>query len=168
MSIAVSSVLIRPVYNMKTVEDINLALTLNGLEQEYGLNSNGAEGFLSPDTAAAAASDVIDLGTLSHDAQRLKTEPSTVYLNAMNTCVYVRTCRVGLYHISVEMVKRPPSQCPVEPELSLHWLAVDGVQPSIPENPSLVGDSVEDQPMALPREMQVSGIPLAWRLSLEP
>jgi hypothetical protein len=34
------------------------------------------------------------------------------------------------------MLKQPLPRAPVSPGLNVHWLAVDGVQPLIPENPS--------------------------------
>eukprot|EP01038_Epipyxis_sp_PR26KG_P010662 gene10662-14318_t len=49
-------------------------------------------------------------------------------------------------------VQLPP--CPLAPDLSLHWLAVNGNQPLIPENPCIIpADSVE-QPTTLPNELQ--------------
>lgn len=67
----------------------------------------------------------------------------------------------------VQLARAPLPKCPLQPELSLHWLAVDGVQPLIPENPSqtVVTDS-SDHPSSLPRELQqfymrVTGVLLA-------
>lgn len=60
----------------------------------------------------------------------------------------------------LEYAKLPIPKCPLLPELSLHWLAVDGVQPLIPENPSVVssvvsdGGDMSDQPLSLPKEIQ--------------
>ena len=44
---------------------------------------------------------------------------------------------------------------PLKNELHLHWLAVNGSQPLIPENPSSLILNSEDLPTALPKEMQV-------------
>jgi len=51
------------------------------------------------------------------------------------------------------------------PELTLHWLAVEGHQPSIPENPSIMAEE-EEKPLLLQRELQqfymrVTGVLLA-------
>jgi hypothetical protein len=49
----------------------------------------------------------------------------------------------------------PTLRCPLLPDLSLHWLAVEGQQPLIPENPSISNNSnYEDQHNDLPQEMQ--------------
>jgi hypothetical protein len=48
----------------------------------------------------------------------------------------------------------PP--CPLKPSINLHWLAVNGVQPSIAENPTVVESDAEQQPTSLPKELQVS------------
>ena len=44
---------------------------------------------------------------------------------------------------------------PLKPVLALHWLAVNGTQPSIPENPSLVQSDIDNQPVNLAKELQV-------------
>jgi transcription initiation factor TFIID subunit 6 len=59
----------------------------------------------------------------------------------------------------------PP--CPLKPDVSLHWLAVRGVQPLIPENPSAVAiENDSQQTTTLPQEMlmlysRIAGIILA-------
>lgn len=40
-----------------------------------------------------------------------------------------------------EILNAPLPQIPVQPTLNVHWLAVDGVQPMIPENESIEDDS---------------------------
>lgn len=40
------------------------------------------------------------------------------------------------------MVKQPLPHYPLQPQLSLHWLAVEGVQPTIPENPNVSAPSL--------------------------
>ena len=67
----------------------------------------------------------------------------------------------------VQLARAPLPKCPLLPELSLHWLAVEGVQPLIPENPSqIVAGEAGEQPSSLPRELQqfymrVTGVLLA-------
>ena len=45
----------------------------------------------------------------------------------------------------------------MQPEASLHWLAVNGVQPQVPENPSVGSDALDEAvaPAALSREQQL-------------
>jgi len=49
-----------------------------------------------------------------------------------------------------------PIACPLKPEVGLHWLAVNGSQPLTAENPSVVIAEAEQQPLSLPKELQVS------------
>jgi transcription initiation factor TFIID subunit 6 len=113
-----------------TVEDINLALSLNGLEEIYGLNP---------------PSDSVVTSSTSNN--------------------------VGIINL-LEFAKQPIPRCPLIPELSLHWLAVEGCQPLIPENPLFVADKSKadstnvggagslaasidtGRPWSLPKEMQ--------------
>ena len=60
----------------------------------------------------------------------------------------------------IDLVKVSLPPCPIKPQVSLHWLAVQGQQPLIAENPSIVAAEIEEQPHALPKEMQV--IQLDW------
>lgn len=59
----------------------------------------------------------------------------------------------------------PP--CPIKPQIALHWLAVQGIQPSVPENPLIVSaEAIEKLPSSIPKELQylyarMSGILLA-------
>ena len=39
-------------------------------------------------------------------------------------------------HPLEEIIKQPLPPCPREPCIVAHWLAVEGVQPAIPQNPS--------------------------------
>jgi hypothetical protein len=48
-----------------------------------------------------------------------------------------------------------PSAIPLKPSLSLHWLAVNGVQPAISENPSFIESDSDVQHLQLPKELQV-------------
>jgi transcription initiation factor TFIID subunit 6 len=107
------------------VEDVNLALSLNGIQEIYGL--------CPPNSLGASSSGA--------------TVPSNTVVNLL------------------EFAKQPIPKCPLLPELSLHWLAVDGFQPLIPENPSASttaihpsvvsdGGDISDQPLSLPKEIQ--------------
>jgi transcription initiation factor TFIID subunit 6 len=49
----------------------------------------------------------------------------------------------------------PLPPCPLLPTISLHWLAVKGVQPAISENPSFAENETETQHLQLPKELQV-------------
>jgi len=52
-----------------------------------------------------------------------------------------------------DFAKLPLPKCPILPEISLHWLAVHGVQPNLPENPVLIVP--DDQlPATLPKALQ--------------
>ena len=108
---------------LTVVDDINLALSLNGLEEIYGLCPPQTLGSSSSGTSASTSS-VINLLTFA---------------------------------------RQPIPKCPLVPELSLHWLAVDGHQPLIPENPSAPAiinasisgrDDVSDHPLSLSQEIQ--------------
>lgn len=67
------------------------------------------------------------------------------------TALTIEASKVDL----VELAKRPLPRCPLAPELNLHWLAVHGVQPRIPENPIVVVVDEDSQPTDLPKEMQL-------------
>mmetsp|Transcript_2881 Transcript_2881/g.3014 ORF Transcript_2881/g.3014 Transcript_2881/m.3014 type:complete len:454 (+) Transcript_2881:205-1566(+) len=100
-----------------TVDDINLALSLNGLEEIYGL---------CPPTASVISSDIPSVSTV---------------INLL------------------DFAKQPIPKCPLLPEFSLHWVAVDGYQPLIAENPSSAtvtapDGSTANQPLSLPKEIQ--------------
>jgi hypothetical protein len=81
-------------FHILIVDDVNLALSLNGLEEIYGL---------CPSTASIISSEIPAVSTV-----------------------------VNL----LDFAKQPIPKCPLLPEFSLHWLAVDGYQPLISENPS--------------------------------
>ena len=78
----------------------------------------------------------------------------------VNYFVYVNR----IVEIGKQLSLTPPSM----PELGLHWLAVDGVQPMIPENPTVLSSSARHEqgidvmkkdehsfPSLLSQEMQV-------------
>jgi transcription initiation factor TFIID subunit 6 len=56
----------------------------------------------------------------------------------------------------VDIAKQPLPPCPLQPELSLHWLAVDGSQPQILENPRLLDTTTTEhqEQLQLPKEMR--------------
>jgi transcription initiation factor TFIID subunit 6 len=54
----------------------------------------------------------------------------------------------------LELAKQPLPRCPLAPDLNMHWLAVHGTQPRIPENPVVSVLDSESQPSDLPKEMQ--------------
>lgn len=43
---------------------------------------------------------------------------------------------------------------PLRPSLTLHWLAVNGTQPAIPENPVVLSDKTHQELKSLPKEFQ--------------
>lgn len=43
---------------------------------------------------------------------------------------------------------------PLKPVLALHWLAVNGTQPAVPENPVVLSDKAQDELKTLPKEFQ--------------
>jgi transcription initiation factor TFIID subunit 6 len=55
----------------------------------------------------------------------------------------------------LELAKRPLPKCPLAPELNMHWLVIDNVQPKIPENPNIIIVESDSHPVDLPKEMQV-------------
>lgn len=63
--------------------------------------------------------------------------------------------KINIYNFIAALAKLPTLRCPILPDLTLHWLAVEGTQPLIPENPSFSNNSnYYDQPYDLPQEMQ--------------
>ena len=55
----------------------------------------------------------------------------------------------------LELAKQPLPRCPLAPELNMHWLVIDNVQPKIPENPNIIIVESDSHPVDLPKEMQV-------------
>ena len=54
-----------------------------------------------------------------------------------------------------DFVQRPIPPKPLKPSVDLHWLAVNGIQPSIPQNPSIIESTTSIIPPTLPKELQV-------------
>lgn len=51
---------------------------------------------------------------------------------------------------TAEMVVMPTLSLPLQADVSLHWLAVDGIQPTIPENPTIrVADELNNLPESI-------------------
>lgn len=56
----------------------------------------------------------------------------------------------------MEFADRSIPPCPLKPQMNLHWLAVQGVQPTIPENPNIVSnDQIEKLPLTIPKDLQL-------------
>ena len=93
-----------------TVDDLNLALSLNGFDEIYGLCPRSLTNSLLTGTVPSSSDSLINLMDYAN-------------LNGSNVTNIPTLPRI-----------------PLSPELSLHWLAVDGVQPLIPENPLPIGN----------------------------
>ena len=97
-----------------TVDDVNLALALNGLEEIYGLcpplDTVGTTTSTSSSSSSSSASSSSTAGPVD----------------------------------LLDFAKQPVPPCPLIPEICLHWLVVDGSQPLIPENPLLVASGAGD------------------------
>ena len=97
-----------------TVDDINQTLVSHNLEPLYGL---------------AGESNLERMSFHDHNQQKDidedKEEEKSRFLG------------LGMVSLS-DMAKAPLPKLPLAPELTMHWLAVDGVQPVIPENPSIL------------------------------
>jgi len=111
--------------NKLTVHDINLALHMNRSEEIYGLCGISV---LKQESVVLLESDK----------------------NQLNPSITIDATKIDLS----ELAKQPLPKIPLAPQVSFHWLAVDGSQPKIPENPNLIVVDREIQPSALPREMQ--------------
>jgi transcription initiation factor TFIID subunit 6 len=121
-----------------TVEDINLALSLNGLEEIYGL--------------CPPSESVSKLGTSTSGAMGSSSASSSSSSSSSTAIINL-----------LDFAKQPIPRCPLIPELTLHWLAVEGCQPLIQENPlpvadkgkrDVAGSNAVDLPLSLPKEMQ--------------
>ena len=97
-----------------TVEDINQALASHNLEPLYGL---------------AGESNLERMSFHDHNNHK-ETEDGAEEEKS-------RFLGLGMVSLS-DMAKAPLPKLPLAPELTMHWLAVDGVQPIIPENPSVL------------------------------
>jgi len=134
------------------VEDFNLALSSYRLESVYGLFST-------------SSSEVIPLKSKMSMGKQVLFDMLSLY-HWYSFCLLQSVC---LYAISmvVEILKQPAPRMPVRSEAIHHWLAVEGIQPLIPENPtptssgsanlsSVPFHSQDTESLtSLPREMQV-------------
>lgn len=80
--------------------------------------------------------------------------PSAVQLNTncsdKVSSIVIEDSKVSL----AEFARNPLPKCPLLPDLSMHWLAIDGIQPAIPENPLIIQEELNKSPILLPKEMQ--------------
>lgn len=106
-----------------TVDHINLALSTYNLEEIYGLSSTQG--------AAAAASSTSIHKRKVPEGKREEDEEEEDKSNAASKAASQQGL-LSLVEIGRQFTLKPPSL----PEMALHWLAIDGVQPVVPENPS--------------------------------
>ncbi len=71
-------------------------------------------------------------------------------IKAENGNMIIQAPKVNLLDYSRATL--PP--CPLGPEVALHWLAIDDVQPNVIENPTRLPTSVQDFPIGLSNELQ--------------
>ena len=104
-------------------DDVNMALSCRGSSKLYLTNA----GQLNPPTVSGTSQDGQEQGGGGGgSSKRSSSSARTAKINdAVDLNSYLRT----------EMTLRPPSEI----GLRAHWLAVDGVQPDIPENPPPLG-----------------------------
>ena len=109
-----------------TVRDVNLALSNVGAEPLHGLVDppESGNGVYGDDGADGAG------------AAEEETSDTAKNVNLL------------------DLAKQPLLPCPLLPDLSLHWLAVEGAQPQIPENPRLLGPLEQQEQLQLPKEMR--------------
>lgn len=62
----------------------------------------------------------------------------------------------GIINVSEYANSHPLPPCPLLPSISLHWLAVKGVQPAVSENPTFVENEPDHHHLLLPKELQVN------------
>jgi hypothetical protein len=146
------------------VEDFNSALALNKIEPIYGLsrsenaqlltnNNDNESGSSSSGPSSAVSSKepenkqfnkLINLGTFCpYGLLPFSTSQDFIIVDSK-------------FILSVEYGKRTlVTPCPLKPELVMHWLSVNGNQPLIAENPSVVSAEAIQQPLSLPKELQV-------------
>eukprot|EP00981_Chlorochromonas_danica_P015474 scaffold12312_cov248-Ochromonas_danica.AAC.11 len=114
------------------VEDINLVLVSNRLEPIYGLHLQ--EALVDP------------LGN-KITSSLLEEKPKTTSSKSSSSSQMISL---------VEFADRSIPPCPLKPQMNLHWLAVQGVQPTIPENPNIVSnDQIEKLPLTIPKDLQL-------------
>lgn len=105
-------------------DDINLALAHRGSEKLYLTNA----GQIGGPTVTTTSKDE-DGGNNNGNGIKKRKDAAGALTSVVDLNEYLKT----------EMTLRPPSEI----GLRAHWLAVDGVQPDIPENPPPIGAVVE-------------------------
>lgn len=105
-------------------DDINLALAHRGSEKLYLTNA----GQIGGPTVTTAPKDE-DGSTNNGNGTKKRKDAAGALTSVVDLNEYLKT----------EMTLRPPSEI----GLRAHWLAVDGVQPDIPENPPPIGAVIE-------------------------
>eukprot|EP01040_Poterioochromonas_malhamensis_P003782 gene3782-4040_t len=60
----------------------------------------------------------------------------------------------GVVNVSEYANNNPLPPAPLVPSISLHWLAVKGVQPAISENPTFIENESDHHHLLLPKELQ--------------
>ena len=97
-----------------SVEDVNQALASHNLEPLYGLAGES-------------------------NLERMSFHDHSNHKEVEDGAEEEKSRFLGLGMVSLtEMAKAPLPKLPLAPELTMHWLAVDGVQPVIAENPSVL------------------------------
>ena len=108
-----------------TVEDINHALTLRSVESLYGFSaSKETLHFSTMVTSTSGAKDVKKF--YLEDKEIDFDEGDRAYIS-----IHFRP-----NWLSTKVINAPLPKCPLDSTISLHWLAIDGIQPNIPQNPS--------------------------------
>ena len=118
-----------------TVNDINLALYMNRAEEVYGLSSG---------SLLLKSHSAIELTRGDNETQNNTSSASA------SASITIEASKIDL----VELARQPLPKFPIAPQIALHWLAIGGVQPKIPENPNVIVKEPDSQPSNLPREMQ--------------
>ena len=139
-----------------TVGDFNLALSLFREEEVYGLpslaapsplSSSGASSFHDPDSnnlTTRALATSLPGGPLSSTGHQL-----LIGGRARDVDIF-RPVRIP----DIAKTASAELKYPLLPELSVHWLVIDGQQPLIPENPQVViVDSIDELPQELSKEL---------------
>ncbi len=131
-----------------TTEDINHALRLHSLEPLYGFSSNEPVRFVQQTQAAVDAAkrkaesamakiQRANVRRMSESAKAAATKRKAAAIDACDAlrqvdpkCYFFFEPEVDLSQISLENLPAPP----VQPRLVSHWMVVNGVQPSVPQN----------------------------------
>eukprot|EP01132_Coremiostelium_polycephalum_P000693 gene693-854_t len=101
-----------------STEDINNALRLRNIEVLYGYSSSSysSSTTTTPNTSTQPSDAIV--------FSKTQTPTQAIY--------YIQDKELNFQDI----IHQPLPKCPREPTLAAHWLALEGVQPLIPQNPS--------------------------------